>query len=314
MNIVLTESLGIPQQLLDAYTAPLIEAGHSFAAYPRTDDTAELIREMRDADILMLANMPMPGEALKACTHLKFVDIAFTGVDHVDVAQARRMGAVVSNASGYSTQAVSELAICMMLSLLRNVPQVERRCRDGLDKSGLIGGELCGKTVGIVGLGKIGLNTARLCAAFGCTVIGASRTHTSGALPPVECVPMEDVFRRADIVVLHCPLNDSTRQLVNARTLALMKPGALLLNLARGPVVDTDALAAALRDGRIGGAGIDVFEQEPPQPAAHPLLHTPNTIVTPHVAFASRESMALRAKIVFDNLRAFLAGKPENVV
>ena len=127
-------------------------------------------------------------------------------------------------------------------------------------------------------------------------------------------MPLSRLLADADIVTLHCPLNASTRGLICAQTLSQMKDGALLLNLARGPVVDSQALADALHSGKLGGAGIGVFETEPPLPLDHPLLHTPNTLVTPHVAFASEESMALRAQIVFDNLNAFLKGQPVNVV
>ena len=130
----------------------------------------------------------------------------------------------------------------------------------------------------------------------------------------VEHMTLEEVLAQADILVLHCPLDDSTRGLINAETIAKMKNGALLLNLARGPVVDSAALAAALHSGKLAGAGIDVFETEPPLNTDHPLLHTPNTLVTPHVAFASEESMALRAQIVFDNLNAFMKGEPQNVI
>ena len=314
MHIVLTESLGIPQALLDSYVRPLEAAGHTFAAYPRTADVARLAEEIRGADVVMLANMPLPGEAIRACEHLRFIDVAFTGVDHVDLAAAKAAGAVVSNASGYSTQAVAELALEMMLSLLRNVPQVEARCRAGQEKTGLVGRELRGKTVGIVGLGKIGRNTARLCQAFGCRVIGTSPSHQAGEVDGIRCMTLEELLPQADIVVLHCPLNASTRGLIGREAIARMKDGALLLNLARGPVVDTPALADALRSGKLGGAGIDVFDAEPPLDEGHPLLHTPNTLVTPHVAFATEESMALRAEIVFHNLDAFLRGAPENVV
>lgn len=314
MNIVLTEGLGIPQTLLNQYTARLEAAGHTFRAYAKTGDVQALRDEIREADVIILANMPMPGAALNACTHLKMIDVAFTGVDHVDLAAAKAAGAVVSNASGYSTQAVAELAIEMMLSLLRNVPKVEARCREGKDKTGLVGRELKGKTVGIVGLGKIGMNTARLCQAFGCRVIGTSPSRQSGETAGVSCMPLEAVLSQSDIIVLHCPLTPATRGMIDANAIARMKDGALLINLARGPVVDTAALAAALESGKLGGTGIDVFETEPPLPKEHPLLHTPNTLVTPHVAFASEESMALRAQIVFENLDAFLRGEPQNLV
>ena len=167
MNIVLLESLGIPDSLLEQYAAQLAAAGHTFTAYPRTGDTARLIEEARDADVLMLANMPLPGGVIRACTHLKFIDVAFTGVDHVDLDAAREMGAAVSNASGYSNDSVAELTVCMALALLRNLPQVEERCRTGGTKDGLVGQELRGKTVGLVGTGAIGSRVAQLFSAFG---------------------------------------------------------------------------------------------------------------------------------------------------
>ncbi len=314
MHIVLTESLGIPESLLQHYVSPLTSSGHTFACYPKTTDVHALADEIHDADIIMLANMPMPREALEACEHLQYVDVAFTGVDHVDLATVREKGALLSNASGYSNEAVAELALEMMLSLLRHVPQVEERCRSGKDKTGLVGRELRGKTVGIVGLGKIGKRTAQLCQAFGCQVIGTSRTHQSGAVDSVPCMPLDELLAQADIVVLHCPLNASTHHLINAESISKMKDGAILLNLARGGVVDSAALAAALESGKLAGAGIDVFDKEPPLNADEPLLHAPNTLLTPHVAFATEESMALRAEIVFDNIHHFLTGNPINLV
>lgn len=314
MHIVLTESLGIPSTLLESYVSPLLAKGHTFASFPRTDDVKVLANEICDADVVMLANMPLPGEALRSCTHLRYIDVAFTGVDHVDLAAAKALGAQVSNASGYSNEAVAELAIEMMLSLLRHVPQAEARCRSYQDKTGLVGCELRGKTVGIIGLGKIGRRTAQLCQAFGCHVIGTSPSHCAGMVDEIQCMPLEALLHEADIVVLHCPLNAGTRHLINAQTIALMKDGALLLNLARGGVVDSIALSEALHTGKLAGAGIDVFEKEPPLDDSEPLLHTPNTLLTPHVAFATQESMALRAQIVFRNLDSFLAGAPENLV
>ena len=246
MKIVLLESLGIPAELLKSYADKLEAKGHTFAAYEKNTDAQVQIDRVQDADVIMIANMPLKGEVIRACKNLKFINVAFTGVDHVDLAAAKEMGVKVSNASGYSTQSVAELALGMMLSLLRNVPQVEARCREGKDKTGLVGRELKGKTVGIVGLGKIGMNTARLCQAFGCRVIGTSPSHQSGEVEGVSCMPLEDVLAQSDIVALHCPLTPSTRGMIDAKAIARMKDGALLINLARGPVADTPALAAAL--------------------------------------------------------------------
>ena len=315
MKIVLLESLGIPAELLKSYADKLEAKGHTFAAYEKNTDAQVQIDRAKDADVIMIANMPLKGEVIRACKNLKFINVAFTGVDHVDLAAAKEMGVKVSNASGYSTQSVAELALGMMLSLLRNVPQVEERCRAGKTKDGLVGTELRGKTVGIVGAGAIGQNTGRLCKAFGCKVIAYNHRPKQAAEGTIdEFVDLDTLTREADIISLNCPLNDSTRGMFDAERIAMMKKTAILINVARGPVVDSRALADALNEGRIAGAGIDVFETEPPLDVNHPLLHTPNTIVTPHVAFASKESMALRAQIVFDSLDSFLAGKQVNVI
>lgn len=315
MKIVLLESLGIPAELLKSYADKLEAKGHTFAAYEKNTDAQVQIDRAKGADVIMIANMPLKGEVIRACKNLKFINVAFTGVDHVDLAAAKEMGVKVSNASGYSTQSVAELALGMMLSLLRNVPQVEERCRAGKTKDGLVGTELRGKTVGIVGAGAIGQNTGRLCKAFGCKVIAYNHRPKQAAEGTIdEFVDLDTLTRESDIISLNCPLNDSTRGMFDAERIAMMKKTAILINVARGPVVDSRALADALNEGRIAGAGIDVFETEPPLDVNHPLLHTPNTIVTPHVAFASKESMALRAQIVFDSLDSFIAGKQVNVI
>ena len=315
MKIVLLESLGIPAELLKSYADKLEAKGHTFAAYEKNTDAQVQIDRAQDADVIMIANMPLKGEVIRACKNLKFINVAFTGVDHVDLTAAKEMGVKVSNASGYSTQSVAELALGMMLSLLRNVPQVEERCRAGKTKDGLVGTELRGKTVGIVGAGAIGQNTGRLCKAFGCKVIAYNHRPKQAAEGTIdEFVDLDTLTRESDIISLNCPLNDSTRGMFDFERIAMMKKTAILINVARGPVVDSRALADALNEGRIAGAGIDVFETEPPLDVNHPLLHTPNTIVTPHVAFASKESMALRAQIVFDSLDSFIAGKQVNVI
>ena len=314
MNIVLLESLGVPKEVLNACAKPLVDAGHTFKAYPKDTDPKVQIERAKDADVIMIANMPLSGEVISACPNLKYIDVAFTGVDHVDLDAARAKGVKVSNAAGYSNEAVAELTLCMMLALLRNVPQVEARCRAGQTKDGLVGVELMGKTVGIVGVGAIGTRTAELCHAFGCKLLGNKR-HVRGDEPDyIEFVSLEELLSRSDIVSLHCPLNEDSRGMINKDTIAKMKPGALLINAARGPVVDSQALADALNNGDLGGAGIDVFETEPPLNLDHPLLHSKNTIVTPHVAFASAESMETRCKIVFDNIAQWMDGHQTNII
>lgn len=314
MKIVLLEALGVSEEVLNRCAKPFVDAGHSFEAYDRDMDPQVQIERAKDADVVMIANMPLKGEVIRACHKLKYIDIAFTGVDHVDLNAAQEKGVAVSNAAGYSTQAVAELALCMMLSLLRNVPKVEERCRQGGTKDGLVGCELRGKTVGIIGAGTIGSKTAELCAAFGCKVLAYKRNVTGQEPKCMEFVSLEELLNQSDIVSLHCPLNDSTRHLMNAEKIAQMKDGALLINTARGPVIDSKALAAALDSGKLAGAGIDVFDVEPPLPQDEVLLHCKNTLVTPHVAFATKESMEARAEIVFDNIRAWMDGQQKNVI
>lgn len=314
MKIAIMESLGISPQELAARKAPFEAQGHTFTDYPRTTDIPTLIREAGDADAMILANMPMPAPVLEACPKLKFVDIAFTGVDHVAMDVLRRRGITASNASGYSNEAVAELGVGLVIGLMRNVPKVERRVRELGTKDGLVGSELRGKTVGIIGMGKIGRRSAELYHAFGCRILANSRTVHADDPAYIRQVSLEELLRQSDAVILHCPLNDSTRGLINAGTLALMKKTAILVNLARGPVVVAKDLAEALNNDVIAGAAVDVFDREPPLDADEPLLGARNTILTPHIAFATRESMSLRAEIVFDNLRAWLDGRPANEV
>lgn len=313
-KIVIMESLGISAEELAARKAPFEAQGHVFVDYPKTTDPAKLVEEAKDANAMILANMPMPADVLRKCDNLKFIDVAFTGVDHVGLDAAKEKNIAVSNASGYSNEAVSELVIGTTLSLARNLRSVEDRCREGKDKTGLVGWEIKGKTVGIIGLGKIGTRTAELFHAFGATVLAQSRTHHDGIAEYIEQVTQEELLRRSDIVVLHCPLNDSTRGMINAEKLAMMKSTALLVNVARGPVVVEKDLAAALENGVIAGAAIDVFDKEPPLDTASPILHAPNCLVTPHVAFATQQSMSLRAEIVFDNLAKWMEGHQINTI
>ena len=314
MKIVLLESLGISQEVLDSYADVLRSQGHEFTAYERDLSPKVQIERAKDADILIIANMPLSGEVIRSCPRLKFINVAFTGVDHVDLEAARERQIAISNASGYSNESVAELALCMMLSLLRNVPQVEEKCRQGSTKDGLVGQELKGKTVGIIGVGAIGTRTAQLCQAFGCKILGYRRHPEQNPAAGVTYVSLEELLRQSDIVSLHCPQTPETVGMINEERLSWMKPSAILINAARGPIVDSQALANALNEGRLAGAGIDVFESEPPLNTDHPLLHSRNTIVTPHVAFASKESMLARAEIVFDNIQAWMNGTQKNII
>lgn len=313
MKIVLLEGLGVSDHVIEQHAHKLEEMGHTFVAYPKNTDPVIQAERSRDADVIMLANMPLAPSVLEEAKSLKFIDIAFTGVNHIPMAEAKKRGIAVSNASGYATQAVAELCIRFMIQLLRNVNKTEERCRNGGTKEGLVGRLLWGKTVGIVGAGAIGKRVAALCKAFGCTVLAYNKSTVSD--PAIdEQVSLEVLLNRADIVSLHCPLTADTKGMIGREQLALLKKSALLINTARGGVLDAVALAEALENGSIAGAACDVFETEPPLTTDHPLLHCPNTIVTPHIAFASVESMEQRADIVFNNLYAWLDGKQIHAV
>ncbi len=313
MKIVLLEGLGVPPQVIEKHAQRLAAMGHTFIAYEKDASPAVQLDRSRDADVVMLANMPLDLSVVEQASALKYIDVAFTGVDHIPMEAAKKRGIQVSNASGYATQAVAELCIGLMIQLLRKVDATQQRCRQGGTKDGLVGGLLSGKTVGIVGAGAIGRRTAALCKAFGCTVLAYNRSAVRDHAIDRQ-VPLAELLEQSDIVSLHCPLTPETKGLIGREELARMKKTALLLNTARGGVVDTPALADALTQGAIAGAACDVFEAEPPLPTDHPLLHTPNTIATPHIAFASAESMEQRAEIVFQNLYAWLEGSPVNLI
>ena len=316
MNIVLLEGLAVPQQTIEELAASLKEQGHTFTAWLDGKwDPETLIQRAKDADILMVANSPLPAQVVQACSRLKMISVAFTGVDHIPMEVCRQLGVLVCNCAGYSTTAVAELVFGLVLGLARRIPACDGAARHGGTKAGLVGFELAGKTFGIVGTGAIGLRVAVLARAFGCKVIAYSRTEKQEALElGVRYRSLEEVMAQSDIVSLHVPATAQTKGLISAEMIARMKPGALLINTARGPVVDSAALADALKAGRIAGAGIDVFETEPPIPEDHPLCSAPNTLLTPHVAFATEESMVLRANMVFENVQLYLNGTPRNVM
>lgn len=314
MKVVIMEDLGVSKQVLDDLKKPLEAKGCQFFDYEKTSDTAVLIEQAQDADAMILANMPMPAEVINACEKLKFIDIAFTGVDHVAMDAARAKKVDVSNATGYSNEAVAELAVGLAIGLMRNIPQTENRCRNGQTKAGLVGCEIKGRKIGIIGLGNIGKRSAELFHAFGAHILACSKSVHSDYPEYITQVTMDQLLEESDIVILHCPLNDSTRGMIDKNQLNKMKKSAYLINLARGPVVVAQDLADALNQDVIAGAAIDVFEKEPPLDASEPLLSAKNTILTPHIAFASEESMQLRAQIVFNNLESWLNGTPVNVI
>ncbi len=315
MHISLLEPIGVSRALIDELAQPLQDAGHTFTYYDqKTTDPEELIRRSQDADIVMIANNPYPAQVVHAAASLKMLDVAFTGIDHVALDACKEKGVMVCNAANYSNQTVGEMAIGLTIGLLRKLAECNDRVRHGGTSAGLMGREICGRTVGIVGTGRIGMITAKLFHAFGAKVIAASRSEKDEAKAMgIEYVPLAELMQRSDIVSIHTPNTASTRGLISREMINLMKPTAILINCARGPIVDSQALADALNEDRIAGAGIDVYNVEPPIPDSEPLLHAKNTLLAPHVAFLSEEAMVRRAHIVFDNLYAYVKGEPMNV-
>lgn len=316
MKIVVMEPLGVALEKINALAAALQAAGHEFVYYTSKEAQQDkLLERVQDADIIMLANQPLSAEIINACPKLKMLSVAFTGVDHVALDACRARNILVCNAAGYSTNAVAELTFGLAISVIRNIVPCDARCRRAGTKDGLVGFELFGKTFGVVGTGAIGARVAKIAAAFGCRVLAYSRTAKQELVDAgVQYVSLDELLAQSDFVSLHVPLTDATHGLINADTIAKMKQGAVLLNTARGPVVDSAALAEALNAGKLAGAGIDVFEGEPPIAENHPLCSAKNTVLTPHVAFASREALETRADIVFANIEKWLAGAPQNVV
>lgn len=308
MNIVCIESLGISREHFESLKAHYATLNHNFSYYmDRREDEAAIVERMGDADIAIVSNIKIPSTVLSRCHQLKYISVAFTGLDHIDLAYCKEHHIEVQNAAGYSTTAVSELAVGMMIDVLRKVSEMNVAIRQGQGRGGFLGRELYGKTVGVVGTGAIGTATIRLLKAFGCRVLAYSRSmRPEVASMGVEYVSLEALLQQSDIVTLHVPLTDQTRGLIGSRELSMMKPTAMLVNTARGPVCDIAAVAEALNQGRIAGAAFDVFEQEPPLATDHPLINAKNCVLTPHVAFATEESFATRADIVFEHVDQYL--------
>jgi D-3-phosphoglycerate dehydrogenase len=316
MEIAVVEPLGLSREALERIFEPLTADGHTIRYHDaRPTSTAETIERIGSAEIAIITNSPFPREVLDRTNALRYLAVAFTGVNHVDVEACREKGVAVSNAAGFSTDSVAELSVAMIISLMRNVIAGDPAVRSGGTNAGLFGRELRGKSVGVVGTGAIGRRVAELLTVFGVRLLGYNRTR----YPEMEALgmqylPLAELLAAADIVTVHVALTPETTTLIGERELSAIKPGAYLVNLARGAVLDSEAAAAALSDGRLAGLATDVYETEPPIDPAHPLLQAPNTLLLPHVAFGTNESFTKRAEITLDNIQGFLRGDQRRVV
>ena len=311
--------------MLDGFTlnpgdldwAPLCALGEC-EVFDRTLADSVLERA-RGAAVLLTNKTPLPREVIEALPDLRYIGVLATGCNVVDLSAAKARGIPVTNAPGYGTPSVAQHVFALLLELTQHTGHHARTVRDGRWSASpdfcywdtpLV--ELAGRTLGIGGCGSIGSEVARIAQAFGMNVLAATR-RARPATDAIEFTSIDDVFRRADVVTLHCPLTADTQGLVNAQRLALMKPDSYLINTGRGPLVVEQDLADALNAGQIAGAGLDVLSAEPPSPD-NPLLTAKNCLITPHIAWASRAARGRLLAIVVENLRAFLEGEPTNVV
>lgn len=304
MKIVFLEPLGLTVEAIEKACDNLKKQGHEVVVYPDRRPEKNIERAA-GADVILESNMPLRKDFFDACPNLKMLSIAFTGLDHIDMDECKRRGIVVMNAAGYSTEAVAEETICMMIGLYRHVIENDKITRSCKGPSIAPGREIAGKTVGIIGMGAIGQRTAALAQAFGCKVIAWNRTPKQ--IAGVTFVDKETLLKESDIVALHIALNNETRNFLTAKDFALMKPTAVIVNAARGPVVNTNDLAEALKNGVIAGAALDVYDVEPPLDSDNPILGAPNTMLLPHIGFATKEAFEARLKIVVNNVMRFIS-------
>lgn len=278
--------------------------------------TDKIVERAADADIVLTNKVPFSADTLRQLPRLRFICVLATGYNIIDTEAAARQGVVVANIPAYSTMSVAQMAFAHILNITNHVASYAREVADGkwtncpdfcFWDSALT--ELAGKTMGIVGLGNTGMATARIAVAMGMKVV-ALTSKSADTLPEgITPAPLDDVLASADVVSLHCPLTPSTRHLINAASIVKMKPSAILINTGRGPLVDEQAVADALNNGRLAAFGADVLSQEPPR-GDNPLLSARNCFLTPHIAWATLEARTRLMSIATENVRQFIAGEP----
>ena len=313
MKISLIDPLEVKESYIEEQKEKLEKLGYDFTYYKESaKDEEEKIARLKDTDIAIITNKPVSRKVIEN-THLELIDVAFTGVDHVDLDACKEKNIKVLNASGYSDDSVAELVIGLTIGVLRKFDQNRENIFEK-ENNYLLGSLIKGKTFGIIGTGHIGKKLIELLKVFGCKLIAYSRTEKDDIKDlGVEYVDLKTLLKEADIVSLHIPNNKETKHFLGKDELDLMKEGAVLINCARGAVVDNDYLAKLLNEDKLR-AGIDVFDMEPPLPEDYPLRNAKNVILTNHVAFYTEEAMQIRADIVFDNLYSYLNGEIKNEI
>ena len=315
--------------VLDGYTEnpgdlswePLKQLG-DLTVYDRTpvSDREEIIRRIGDAQVVFTNKTPLDRQVMEACPGLKFISVLATGYNVVDVACARERGIPVSNIPSYGTDAVGQFAIALLLEICHHIGHHDQAVKAGRWTSSpdwcfwdypLI--ELAGKTMGVIGFGRIGRKTGQIAAAMGMKVLAYDRNETEEGRQLAAYTDLDTLLARSDVIALHCPLFPETEGIICRETIAKMKDGVIILNNSRGPLIVEADLAEALNAGKVYAAGLDVAREEP-IPADSPLLTARNCILTPHISWAPRESRQRIMDMSAENLRAYLAGTPIHVV
>lgn len=312
--------------LLDGYASnpgdltwePLKEMGE-VTVYDRTQPS-EVVERAHDAEIIVTNKVTLTRQTLEQLPNLRLICVLATGYNTIDILAARDLGITVCNVPAYSTDSVAQMVFAQILNMTNRVAHYARQTREGRWSAApdfcywdLPVSELAGKTLGIVGLGHIGAKVASIAREFGMDVFAFTSKNSTDLPDYIQKTTLEGLFGVSDILTLHCPLTPDTHELINARTLARMKRGALLVNTGRGPLVNEADVAEALASGQLGGYGADVMCSEPPA-ADNPLFAQPNAFITPHIAWASVEARQRLLNATFDNIRAFQDGHPQNVV
>lgn len=316
--------------VLDGHTLSPLRLGEHSPCHPSWDEVASLgeltvhdrtppelvLERAAGASVLLTNKTVLSAATIRQLPSLSYIGVMATGTNIVDLAAASERGIPVTNVPGYSTPSVVQTVFSLLFELSARTGETALAVREGKWSSCpdfcftlVPWRELSGKVLGVFGLGTIGREVARVALALGMRVLAHSRSPKE--VPEgVEWVSKEEILRRADVLSLHCPLTPETKRMIGREALNAMRPGAFLLNTARGPLIDETAVAEALAEGRLGGFAADVLCEEPPPPD-HPLIKAPNSIITPHMAWASIESRARLMHHVSQNLAAFLAGRPE---
>lgn len=312
--------------ILDGYTlnpgdqnwAPVNALG-KVTVYDRSSPD-QIIERAIDADAVLVNKVILNESVLSQLPKLRYIGVCATGYNNIDINSTNKYGIVVTNVKAYGPASVAQHTFALLLALVNHIELHSQSVRNGdwatsedfcYWKTPLV--ELAGKTIGLVGLGDIGSQVAKIASAFGMKVIAYRKNPEQTHNTDIEMVSMETLFKQSDVISLHCPLTEETKDLINAERLLWMKPTAYLLNTGRGPLINEEDLANALKNKTIAGAGLDVLSCEPPR-TDNPLITAPNCVITPHIAWASFEARKRLLQMVADNLSAFMEGEATNVV